>query len=199
MRLGMVIDLRRCIGCHACAVACKAENATPKGVLWTRVLEKEEGKYPTPRKIFLPVLCNHCKDPACKRVCPAGATYQTPDGMVAIDQNKCVGCRACITACPYQVRFYRKEFETYFPGRPTPFEEVGYKRHQPGAVQKCTFCSHLVDAGQEPACVQTCPTNARHFGDLDDPSSEVSRLVRERYAFQLRPELGTDPSVYYLP
>lgn len=199
MRRGMVIDLRRCIGCQACVVACKAENATPPGVLWSWVLEKEEGKYPTPRKTFLPMLCNHCKDPACKHVCPSGATTQREDGVVLVDQDKCVGCRACITACPYQARFYRKKFGSYYSNGLTPFEEVGYKRHQPGAVQKCTLCSNRIDQGLEPACVQTCPTNARYFGDLDDPTSQVSRRIRERYAFQLRPEMGTDPSVYYVP
>ena|SRR3990170_7333166 len=197
-RLGMVIDLKRCIGCNACTIACKAEQATPKGVFWCRVLEREEGKYPHVKRIFLPVQCNHCQDAPCEKVCPTGATQQRPDGIVMVDYARCIGCRACMTACPYQVRFYGKEIQGYFPGGLTPFEEMGYKRFQPGTVQKCTFCVERVEAGLEPACVQTCPAKARYFGDLEDGDGEVARLIVERHAFRLRPEMGTEPSIYYL-
>ena len=199
VRWGMVIDLKRCIGCHACTMACKAENATPPGVFWARVLEKEVGKYPSAKRTFLPVLCNHCQDPPCERVCPTGATSKGEDGIVLVDYKQCVGCRACIIACPYQARFYLKELKPYFPAGMTPYEEVGYAKFEEGTVMKCTFCSHRVEKGLDPACVITCPTNARYFGDLNDPSSQVSRLIADRRGFQLRPELGTDPSVYYLP
>lgn len=198
-RLGMVIDLKRCIGCNACTIACKAENATPPGVFWSRVLEREVGKFPSAKRIFLPILCNHCKSPPCKEVCPTGATYQDENGIVLIDYDKCIGCRACMAACPYEVRYFWDDRRTYYPGYITPFEAVGYAKFQVGVVQKCTFCQHRLEQGLEPACVVTCPTNCRFIGDLEDPDSKVSRLIAERQGSQLLAELGTDPSVYYLP
>ena len=197
-RKGMVIDLNLCIGCQACTIACKAENATPPGIFWARVLEREVGKYPSARPVLLPVLCNHCQNAPCKNACPTGATSQRDDGIVLVDYAKCIGCRACMAACPYQVRYCWENRESYYPGGLTPFEEVGYKKFEMGAVQKCTLCAHRIDQGLEPACVGVCMTSARVFGDLDDPQSEVSRLIGERRGFQLRPELGTDPSVFYL-
>ncbi len=199
MRMGMAIDLKRCIGCHSCTAACKLENATPPGVFWARVLEKESGKYPRAKRTFVPVLCNHCQDAPCLRACPSGATTQRGDGVVLVNQEKCIGFKACMEACPYEARFFLEEVGGYYPSGLTPFEEVGYRRHQKGTVSKCTFCADRVAKGLEPACVQTCPSVARVFGDLDDPESEVSRLIRERNSMQLRPELGTQPSVYYLP
>ena len=197
-RLGMVIDLKRCIGCHSCTIACKSEHCTPPEVFWGRVLEKEEGKFPSAKRTFLPVLCNHCKDPACLDACPTGATSQRADGIVLVDYNACMGCRACIAACPYTTRTFTKEVRQYYPAELTPFEKVGYQEFQGGVVTKCTFCVERVESGLEPACVQTCLTNARYFGDLDDPKSKVSQLIRERYSFTLLPEAGTNPSVYYL-
>lgn len=198
VRLGMVIDLKRCIGCHTCTIACKEENATQPEVFWTRVLEREEGKYPNARRVFFPVLCNHCQNPPCLKVCPSGATSQRKDGIVLVDYDKCIGCRACMTACPYQARFFLRDSRTYYPGVITPFEAVGYAKYSKGTITKCTFCTHRVDQGLEPACVQACITKARIFGDLDDPDSEVQRVMRDRHSFQLRDELGTEPSVYYL-
>src|SRR3990172_2934190 len=198
--LGMVIDLKRCIGCHACTVACKLENATPPGVFWCRCLEVETGKYPLAKRSFVPVLCNHCDDPPCLRACPSGATTKREeDGLVLVDADLCIGCKACMEACPYEARFFLDEIRPYYPAGFTPFEEVGYKRHQKGTVSKCTFCDQRLERGLLPACVETCPTVARTFGDFDDPDSEVSRLIRQRYAIQLRPEEGTNPTVYYLP
>lgn len=196
-RLGMAIDLKKCIGCNACTIACKAENATPPGVFWARVLEKEEGKYPTAKRVILPVLCNHCEDPACLRVCPSGATTQRADGIILVDQDKCTGCKACVTACPYDARFFLDKITGYYGDELTPFEKVGYVKHQEGTVGKCTFCVHRVDKGLQPSCVVTCPTSCRIFGDLDDPNSEVSKQLRVKHSFQLLPELGTDPSVQY--
>lgn len=199
MRRGMVIDLKRCIGCHACTMACKLENATPPGVFWARCLEKETGKYPLAKRVFVPVLCNHCQDAPCLRACPTGATAQREDGIVTVDQATCIGCRACMEACPYEARFFLEDSRSYYPGHLTPFEEAGYRKHETRTVSKCNFCTDRVEKGLEPACVQTCPAAARTFGDLDDPGSEVSHLIRERYAIQLRPEMGTKPSVYYIP
>ena len=201
VRYGMVIDLRRCIGCRACVVACKQGNATPPGVFWTRVMSYEEGVYPNAKLRFLPILCMHCKEAACVKVCPTGATTKRDDGIVIVDSKKCVGCRYCIIACPYSVRFFvPKKPKGYYPGKGyTPYEEVRYREHEWGVVQKCNFCLSRVEKGEEPLCVQTCPASARYFGNLDDPNSVVSQLIVKRRGYQLRAELGTDPSVYYLP
>jgi Fe-S-cluster-containing dehydrogenase component len=199
MRWGMVIDLKRCIGCYGCQLACKAENGTPPGVFYARVLKQEEGQYPMVRQLALPVLCNHCEDPPCVEACPTGASFKWDDGIVDIDHDLCVGCRACMMACPYTNRYYNDQPPHYFPQGMTPYEEARTDRHQHNVVMKCDFCRDRVRAGQAPACVANCPTVARVFGDLDDPMSEVSRLIKERGGFTLHPEIGTRPSVFYLP
>ncbi len=200
-RLGMVIDLERCLGCQTCAVVCKAENATPPGVYWSRVLKKEEGVYPNAKRSVLPILCMHCDEPPCVEVCPSGASQKRADGIVFIDYDTCIGCTSCMMACPYQARMFISEAQTYFP-EPTLYEEVTKsalnKGVPPGVVSKCTFCKHRVDEGKRPACVETCLGGARIFGDFDDPNSEVSVLIRERKHFQLLKEAGTKPRVYYL-
>jgi Fe-S-cluster-containing dehydrogenase component len=199
-RYGMVIDLKRCTGCHGCAVACKAENGTPPGVWWSKVLVHEEGKYPSARILHTPVLCMHCENAPCVDVCPTGASYKRPDGVVAVDYDKCMGCKYCETACPYDARTLVDEIKPYYPEFGfTPYEQLMYQKHQEGVVEKCNFCTERVAQGKEPACVATCPSYARFFGDLDDPNSEVSKLIAQRGGYQLLPELGTEPSVYYLP
>jgi len=194
----MVIDLKRCVGCYGCQIICKAEHFTPPGIFWARVLKEEFGDYPA-RRISLPLLCMHCREPECLRVCPTGATQQRPDGIVVIDKNQCIGCRYCMVACPYNARYFYAGPRSYYPAGFTPYEELGYQNHVPGTVQKCDFCVERLERGLEPACVANCMCKARYFGDLEDPESQVSRLIRERRGFQLNPELGTDPSVYYLP
>jgi Fe-S-cluster-containing dehydrogenase component len=199
MRYGLVIDLRKCTGCYSCMAACKAENFTPPGVFFTRVLVNENGKYPNARWQFVPVQCNHCENPACVAVCPTGATSQRKDGVVTIDSKKCIGCRYCIVACPYRVRFFVNKRGTYYQ-TPTPYEAFGFQArdYQEGTVIKCDFCSHRLEQGLEPACVATCTSRARYFGDLDDPDSEISRLIAANRAYQLLAEKGTEPSVYYI-
>lgn len=203
-RKGMVIDLKKCVGCQSCTSMCKLENFTPPGVFFTRVLTKEYGKYPAVRKEFWPVLCNHCADPACVSVCPTGASAKRDDGIVTVDAKKCIGCRYCMIACPYRVRFYlppgKDGRRHYFKEGPTPYELYGekVKDYQPGTVIKCDLCVSRQEKGLQPACVATCSSKARYFGDLDDPDSEVSRLIAAKGGFQLLPEKGTDPSVYYL-
>lgn len=198
-RWGMAIDLKRCIGCHSCTIACKGENGTPPGIFWMRVLEQEEGKYPAARKVFLPIRCNHCLNPPCVPVCPTGASHQREkDNLVMMDQSKCIGCRACVVACPYQVRFLAEDTHGYYGETLTPYEAKSYQKWQPRTVQKCNFCVERIENGLQPACVQTCPTKALAYGDLNDPGSDLCRLVRERSHFQPRSELGTDPSLYYL-
>ena len=199
MRYGMVIDLEKCWGCQSCTVACEAENFVSPGVFFNRVLVEEIGKYPSAKMQFVPVQCNHCVDAACVKVCPTGATRKEEDGIVTIDPNKCIGCRYCIVACPYRIRFFLSKKETYTPDA-SPHEQMGSRArdYQEGTVIKCDFCADKVRQGLEPACVSTCVGRARFFGDLDDPTSEVSRLIATRGGTQLLVEKGTDPSIFYL-
>lgn len=176
-RYAMAIDLSLCVGCAACAVACKMENEVPPGVfnLWIR--ERELGSYPHPVVEFRPEQCLHCETPPCVPVCPTGASYQTKEGLVLVDPKKCIACGACIAACPYDARYL----------------------HPAGYVSKCTFCAHRLAQGKVPACVETCPTYCRTFGDLDDPESPVSQALRAAERVDvLRPEQGTRPKLFYL-
>jgi Fe-S-cluster-containing dehydrogenase component len=198
-RYGMVIDTKRCLGCNACTLACKVENGTPRGVFWNRVVQKEIGKWPNANREYLSVPCMHCKNAPCVEVCPTGASFKRSDGIVAVDYDKCMGCRYCETACPYGARTFIDAIRGYYDKGLTPYEQVMYPKHQAGVVEKCNFCMDRVAKGQEPACVATCPSYARFFGDLDDPNSEVAQLIAERHGYQLKAELGTNPSVYYLP
>ncbi len=198
-RYGMVIDLSRCVGCHACAMACKAEHGTPPGDWWSKVLTVETGKYPSARLTYVPVLCMHCDNPPCVDVCPTGASYKRPDGIVVVNYDACMGCRYCEAACPYDARNFLDSIKPYYAGQAfTPYEQLMYAQHQVGVVEKCDFCLERFNKGQVPACVEACPGYARFFGDLNDPNSEVATLIAERHAYQLKPELGTNPSVYYL-
>lgn len=200
MRLGMVIDLKRCVGCYGCQLSCKAEHATPPGVFFARLAKQEIGAFPNVQVVFLPLLCFHCAEAPCVEVCPTGASHYREGGVVDIDRQLCVACRACLQACPYSARYYHDAPRTYYPGQgPTPYERVRGGPDGLNVVMKCNFCIDRVQAGLEPACVANCAAKARTFGDLDDPASEVSRLIKLRGGQPLRPELGTRPSVYYLP
>jgi|SRR3990170_679701 len=197
-RWGMVLDLQRCVGCYACSVACKTENGTPEGVWYAPVYEKEVGKYPAAKRQFIPSLCMHCDDAPCMKACPTGAINKRDDGIVLVDQEKCCGTRACVAACPYGALSFVEDVKGAFGQELIQLEKKFYKSVV-GTVQKCTFCAHRIDQGvYEPACVEVCPTTARIFGDLDDPYSDVSKLIRQRNGVQPRPEAGTDPSVFYL-
>ena len=200
MRYAMVIDLTRCVGCNACAVACKQENATPPGVLWSKVLLYETGRYPDARLHFLPMLCMHCQVAPCLEVCPTGATFRAEGGLVLVDDDLCVACRYCIMACPYEARSYNstRPHEYYTERGLTEYEQVGYPQHPKGSIEKCTFCVQRLRQGKEPACVVTCPSKARIFGDLDDPESDVSKLVASGVARARLEEQGTKPSVFYI-
>ncbi len=215
MRWGMVIDRRKCIGCYSCQVSCKAAHALPPDVFFSRVLVSETGTFPTVTKHIMPVLCNHCKEAACVKVCPSGATIKREDGIVHVDSEVCVGCRYCVVACPYQMRTYLSDAKKeYWPGQGlTELERVGREVVYPlkeKTVVKCNFCMERVDKANgnglkpgidrevSPMCVNNCPVKARTFGDLDDPSSNVSKLVRERKGHPLHQEYGTEPSIYYI-
>jgi len=199
MRYGMVIDLQKCIGCNTCTLACRAENGTPAGVKFHKVIKYETGRYPNATMKFLPMPCMHCQDPPCLKVCPTGATYIHPDGPVLIDEEICIGCRACMIACPYESRQFLWEIKNYYEGHePTPYEKIKQKGFEKGTVVKCNFCLHRIEEGDDPACVATCPSTARTFGDLDDPGSEVSKLITLHRGSRFREEQGTEPSVYYI-
>lgn len=176
-RWAMVIDLRRCVGCRACTVACKAENNVPEGVFRTWLKFVEVGEYPQTRPRYLPLFCNHCDNPPCVPVCPVLATYKRDDGLVLIDYDQCIGCGYCVQACPYGARHINPVQRT---------------------ADKCTLCAHRIEAGQRPACVATCIGEALTVGDLNDPTSDVSRLLANLPAETLKPEQGTDPMFYYI-
>lgn len=176
-RYAMVIDLRKCIGCHACSVACKSENNVPLGVWRSWVKQVERGKLPNTQRSSLPRLCNHCNRPACVEACPTKSAYQRDDGVVLVREERCIGCKLCMAACPYDARFFHPTLKI---------------------VNKCTFCEHRVAKGVVPACVNTCQATARTFGDLNDPDSEVARLVARESVQVLKPELGTEPRVFYI-
>jgi Fe-S-cluster-containing dehydrogenase component len=210
MRWGMAINLTKCVGCYSCVLACKTKHFLPPDVSWNRVTVFESQGI---NKQIYPTLCNHCKDPICVEVCPTGATQQRKDGIVWVESDECIGCRSCVMACPYQVRVFNEKPGEYFPGQGfTPYEEMREKMHplQVGTVSKCNFCMDRVERGiihgkrpgverdVTPACVNACPAKARIFGDLDNPESEVSMAVRIGRGYQLKPEAGTDPCVYYI-
>lgn len=194
-RYAMVIDLNTCVGCNACMAACAMENQTPvwKGAWRTYVHEKEIGVAEQVRRRFFPRLCNHCDNPPCLTVCPTGATYQRADGIVLIDPDRCMGCRACAMACPYDAR-YEVTYHDIRVGK----EFYGELQRTSPSMDKCSFCAHRVDKGQKPACVETCVGSARQFGDLDNPSDPVAQLVASGVAQPLMPHLGTRPNVYYI-
>lgn len=177
-RYAMVLDPSLCIDCRACKVACTVENDVPLGLHRNWVAQREQGSYPELAMRFEPGNCMHCDDPPCVRVCPTGASYvREADGIVSVDPDLCIGCRYCVQACPYGARF------------PNPAT---------GIVDKCDFCEHRLAAGAEPACVETCPTKVRVFGDLDDPESEVSRLLRTETTEVKKEQAGTRPNLYYV-
>ncbi|HEY5719493.1 MAG TPA: 4Fe-4S dicluster domain-containing protein [Gammaproteobacteria bacterium] len=210
-RYVMVADLRRCVGCQTCTAACKHTNATPPGVQWRKVLDVEYGDYPEVHRVFMPVGCMHCADPPCMHVCPSTATGQRADGIVTIDYDLCIGCAYCAVACPYQARYkVERRTDAYGEGRATAQEDAGFDERRLGVAQKCTFCADRIDAGTargltpgvdpeaSPACVNACIANALQFGDLEDPQSNVSRLLAENRHFRMHEQLGTEPGFYYL-
>lgn len=198
---GMLIDVGTCAGCNACTMACKYQNATPHGTYWCKVLSGEHGTYPNAVQTVLPMSCQHCSNAPCVRVCPTGASHYDENGNVQVDYSKCIGCRMCMGACPYDARsfnWFDSAEHPYYEGfEQTPYEQMRAAEHPVGVVEKCVMCHGRTEEGKEPACVQTCITKSRWFGDLDDPTSELCKKIEEMGARPLKPELGTKPSVYY--
>jgi molybdopterin-containing oxidoreductase family iron-sulfur binding subunit len=204
-RLGMVVDLNRCVGCWTCAVACKEENDVGIGLYWLRVLtiggdeniDVPSGTFPDVSLAYQSTNCFHCDNPPCTKACPTQATYKMANGIVVVNWDRCIGCRYCMVACPYDNRVFNWRKPVQEP--PADVAVVGEVAARPkGVVEKCTFCVHRVTKGYLPRCVIACPTGARIFGDLADPNSEVSTIVRERPTYTVFPELGTEPSVHYV-
>jgi Fe-S-cluster-containing dehydrogenase component/formate-dependent nitrite reductase membrane component NrfD len=174
---GFAIDLRKCIGCHACSIACKSEHEIPVGVhrCWVKTVEK--GSFPDTSRFFLPVLCNQCDDAPCVSICPTNTLFKRRDGIVDFNSDSCIGCRACMAACPYDQIFIDPNTKT---------------------AEKCNFCANRVENKLQPACVSVCPTECRIFGDLDDPESEVAQILQREATEVRRPDKGTKPKIFYI-
>lgn len=206
----MVIDTRKCVGCHACTVACIAENKLPPGVVYRPVVQEEFGEYPNTQLRFFPRPCMQCEEPSCVAVCPVNATWKRPDGITQIDYDKCIGCRYCISACPYGARtsdfgeYYTEDTPELQPYELLSSNEYGKSWNREGHnspmgnARKCHFCLHRLNEGELPMCVSTCIGRANYFGDANDPDSLVSEMARQPNQVKLLEEKGTKPSVIYL-
>ena len=175
-RYAMLIDASRCTGCGACRIACQMQWHLPPERFYNRLEFRESGQYPNVRQEIVPVQCMHCDNAPCADVCPTKATYKRSDGLVLIDHDKCIGCKYCMTACPYDVR----------------------QLNEKSVPEKCRFCAEYIVKGEQPPCASTCMNAVRVFGDLDDPGSEISRLMAKTDTYRLLPEQGTRPRVFYV-
>ncbi|MBL1216971.1 MAG: 4Fe-4S dicluster domain-containing protein [Planctomycetes bacterium] len=220
----MVIDLHACVGCAACDIACKCENNVPASFSWANHIIETHGTFPNVRYRHIPTLCNHCSNAPCVANCPTTAMHKTDEGITMHDADKCIGCGACRLACPYGVIYYNdaephhewQEEAAAIPNCTAAGSEVSEKcgtalpYYNParadtlpgvrpkGVVEKCTFCDHRLAHGEEPACVEACPTGARLFGDVNDPRSEPAKAIAKHSPRVLQPEKGTRPNVIYI-
>lgn len=177
MKYGFIIDNRKCIGCHACTTACKSEHAVPVGVNRTWVKQVEKGEFPHTRRLFSVMRCNHCTNAPCVEICPVEALFYREDGIVDFDKNRCIGCKSCMQACPYDALYIDPDNHT---------------------AAKCNYCAHRVDVGLEPACVNVCPEHAIISGDMDDPDSEISQLLGREQVTVRKASKGTIPNLFYI-
>lgn len=222
-RLAMVIDLHRCVGCAACDIACKSENNVPHDFHWSNHIIETAGTFPNVQYRYVPTLCNHCGDAPCVEVCPTGAMYKEDRGLTLHDADTCIGCRSCQLACPYGAIYFNEnkphrhqQEQPLIKGCTSTSEEVAQKAganpphynaeraatadgvRRKGIVEKCTLCDHRLAQNEEPWCVVSCPAEARTVGDLGDPDSKVSRLVKKYKPQVLNKEQGTKPHVFYI-
>ncbi len=175
-RYALLIDASKCTGCTACTIACQMHNHLTPNLTYNRLVKLERGTFPNVKMEILPVQCMHCDNPACVEVCPTGASYKREDGIVSIDHDKCIGCKYCMAACPYDAR------------------QINEDR----VPEKCRWCPEYVTKGEQPVCASTCMNEVRVFGDLDDPNSKLSRLLVKNNVYQLLPSKGTMPRIYYV-
>ncbi len=226
-KLGMVIDLQRCVGCGACVISCKNENNVQGEVAWASRISLTVGKFPNVRYEYIPTLCNHCENAPCVKGCPTSAMHKIEGNITMHDPDKCIGCRYCLINCPYGVIHFNERETHHFwrddkpliegasasatevtqqvGGTVIPYYNPARELDQPrtglrkkGIVEKCTLCNHRVAKGELPYCVESCPTNARIFGDLNDPNSEISQLLGKFRPWRLKEDQGTKPKVYYI-
>lgn len=212
---GYALDISRCIGCRRCVYACVEENNQSRDpqIHWITVLEMDKEKgvdlqhadayydaetVPREGKFYFPVACQHCENPPCVKVCPVNATWKEPDGIVVIDYDWCIGCRCCITACPYGARHFNWTDPQIPADELNPDTEyLGNRPRRRGVVEKCSFCIQRVRKGRYPACVEVCPVGARKFGNLLDPESEIRYILEHKRVFILKEELNTEPKFFY--
>jgi len=225
-KYAMVIDLQNCVGCGACSIACKNENNLTEGIFWSNKITETSGTFPNVRYHYIPTLCNHCTDAPCVRGCPTQAMHKIDSGITMHNPKKCIGCRYCMFNCPYGVIYFnwqkpftfwrddksvingctpspRELVQKVNNGTATPYYNPEREATLPGmrpkgVVEKCTFCDHRIKRSELPYCVEACPTNARVFGDLEQPNSEVNFLLGKFRPFRLKEGLGTEPNVYYI-
>lgn len=226
-KLAMVIDLQKCVGCGGCVIACKNENNVKENVAWASRISRTVGRFPDVRYEYIPTLCNHCEKAPCVIGCPTSAMHKADGDITMHDPDKCIGCRYCIINCPYGVIHFNEEETHHFwdnnkpliaggttsgsevtqqvGGRELPFYNPARELSRPGTgirrkgvVEKCTLCDHRVVKGELPYCVESCPANARIFGDLNDPNSDVNKVLSKYRPWRLKENLGTEPKVYYV-
>lgn len=203
-RYAMAINVARCIGCQSCAVACKVNNNLPKGIWRNQVLtdggtfmNTASGSYPEDlHKDWYPTACQHCTNPPCLPVCPVGATTIDERGIVVVDNSVCIGCGSCVIACPYGARKVNESEIEYYTEH--ALGDWDAPEHLNQTVEKCDFCLHRIDRDEKPACMEFCPGDCRHWGDMDDPQSDVSVFMAGKTATLLKEEEGTAPNCHYL-
>lgn len=203
-RYAMAVNVERCQGCHTCAVACKMNNNLPKNIWRNRIVtdgglgvDTSRGEYPAAlHKQWIPTACQHCDNPPCAPVCPVEATSVRDDGIVVVDTEACIGCGACVAACPYGARQLNESELEYYCDH--AMGDADAPTHIDGTVEKCDFCLHRLERGEAPACMEHCPGHARYWGDLDDPESEISLFLAEHAPQLLLEEAGTGPNCYYV-